>query len=446
MPKGVPIVFFIIPLLVRLSVPVMADEQHAMTLDDCIKITLENNPQLRASEMDIMASRGSYGIARSVLLPQINAVADAQRTTSNIIVTSKSPYASVFYRQPDNTNYPYYTASVTLSQQLFSFGKDYFGMRSASESINAAQYNFINTRNTLIYSVRQNFFNILQYNMIIEADRYLLRQMETQLDQARAYYRAGIKTKIDVLSAQTSLGNIKLSLITAENSKNIYILNLLSLMGLPLTAGIEFTGELTATTVTTDADAYVDMALANRPDYLSLKKQLDAATYSYRQSISTYFPTLSGNASYNWTGQDFPLVWNWAIGLELDFNIFSGFQSTSAMEVARAQMLKMKYTIDEQKLSVELSVQSALDNIEQAKKSIDVARDTLSQAGANLELIKKGYATGINNYLDFLTAVGTYQNAQSSYATALASYNIAVANLEYVTGDTIENRSKDYEE
>ncbi len=423
-----------------------ADENHAFTLDDCVKITLQNNPQLRASEMDILSGRGNYGIARAALLPQINAVANAQRATSNLIVTSKSPYTSVFYRPPDNINYPYYTASLTLSQQLFSFGKDYFGMRSAAETIDSSRYNFINTRNTLIYNVKQNFFSILQYNMIIDADRHILKQTETQLQQAQAYYKAGIKTEIDVLSARASLGNIKLNLITAENARNIYTLNLLSLMGLPLTAGVEFTGELMAAAVTTNADTEVRQALDNRPDYLSLKRQLDAATYSYKQSISAYFPTLSGNASYNWSGQDFPLVWNWEIGLELGFNLFSGLQNTSASEVAKAQMLKLKYTIDEQRLSVELSVQSALDNLEQARKSIDVGKETLRQANANLKLVEKGYKAGINNYLDFLTAVGTYQTAQSSYATALASYNIALANLDYVTGNTAGDRSKDNEE
>ena len=411
-----------------------ADEQRVMTLQDCISTTLENNPQLKASQMSILSSQGSYGMARSTLLPQINAVADAQRATSNFAITSKSPYASLYYRQPDNTNYPYYTASVTLTQQLLSFGKNYFGMRSSAELVNAAKYNLINTRNTLIYNVKQNFFNLLEYNMIIESDNYLLKQMETQLQQAESYYKAGLKTKIDVLSARTSLGNIKLNLITAENAKQVYRLNLLSLMGLPLTSGISFTGQLEAVPVSADAGMYVQKALDNRPDYLSLKKQLESARYSYKQSISSYFPTLSGNASYNWAGQDFPLTWNWAIGLELGFNIFSGFENTSALQVAKAQMLNIQFTIDQQKLAVELSVQSALDNVAQAEKSISVAKDTLKQAEANMELTAKGYAAGINNYLDYLTAVSTYQNAESSYATALASYNIAAANLEYVTG------------
>jgi outer membrane protein len=436
--KDVFISFIILFLLTISSFNIRADEEKTMTLNDCIRVTLENNPQLKASEMDVLTGEGNYGIARSNLLPQINFVANAQRTTSNLIITSKSPYASLYYKQPDNTNYPYYTASVTLTQQLFSFGKNYFGMKSSEELINAARYNLRNTRNTLIYNVKQNFYNLLQYNMIIESDKYLLKQMETQLQQAESYYKAGLKTKIDVLSAKTSLGNIKLSLITAENARKIYILNLLSLMGLPLTSAISFTGTLEATPITFDTSLYVNKALENRPDYLSLKKQLDSAQYSYKQSISSYFPTLSGNASYNWAGQDFPLVWNWAIGLELDFNIFSGFATTSAMQVARAQLLKIKYSIDQEKLAVELSVQSALDNIDQAQKSIAVAKDTLSEAEANLQLTEKGYIAGLNNYLDYLTAVANYQNAEASYATALASYNIAVANLEYVTGDQAE--------
>lgn len=436
--KDVFISFIILFLLTISSFNIRADEEKTMTLNDCIRVTLENNPQLKASEMDVLTGEGNYGIARANLLPQINFVANAQRTTSNLIITSKSPYASLYYKQPDNTNYPYYTASVTLTQQLFSFGKNYFGMKSSEELINAARYNLRNTRNTLIYNVKQNFYNLLQYNMIIESDKYLLKQMETQLQQAESYYKAGLKTKIDVLSAKTSLGNIKLSLITAENARKIYILNLLSLMGLPLTSAISFTGTLEATPITFDTSLYVNKALENRPDYLSLKKQLDSAQYSYKQSISSYFPTLSGNASYNWAGQDFPLVWNWAIGLELDFNIFSGFATTSAMQVARAQLLKIKYSIDQEKLAVELSVQSALDNIDQAQKSIAVAKDTLSEAEANLQLTEKGYIAGLNNYLDYLTAVANYQNAEASYATALASYNIAVANLEYVTGDQAE--------
>lgn len=433
----IPIVkMFVLLLVITAGSSAFANEQ-VMTLDECIKLTLENNPQLKASTMDVLSSEGNFGIARSNLLPQINAVADAQRATSNLVITSKSPYASIYYQKPDNNNYPYYTASVSLSQQLFSFGKNYFGMKSSEELINAARYNLTNTRNTLIYNVKQNFYNLLQYNMIIDSDKYLLKQMETQLQLAESYYKAGLKTKIDVLSAKASLGSIKLNLITAENAKQVYILNLLSLMGLPLTSGISFTGHLEAIPVSTDASLYVSKALEKRPDYLSLERQLNSAKYSYKQSISSYFPTLSGNASYNWSGQDFPLVWNWAIGLELDFNIFSGFATTSAMEVARAQMLKLKYTIDQQKLSVELSVQSAIDNIEQAQKSITVAKDTLDQAQANLLLTEKGYSAGINNYLDYLTAVASYQNAQASYASALASYNIAVANLEYVTG--IEN-------
>ncbi len=433
-------VIYIITLILIIGVQeVKADDRKILTLDDCIKLTLQSNPQLKSSEMNIMSSEGNYGIARSNMLPQVNAVADWQRATANLAATSKSPYISNFIVPPGNTNYPYYSASIGLNQQIFTFGKNYFGMRSASELVKSSKYNFINTRNTLIYDVKQNFFNLLQYNMIIDTDEYLIKQVETQLKQAEVYYKAGIDTKIDVLSAKASLGNIRLNLITAENARQIYILNLLSLMNMPLTDDVEFKGALVAAPFSSDINAATEQALNIRPDYLALKKQLDAATYSYKQSYSAFFPSLTGNASYNWAGQAFPIVWNWQVGLELTFNIFSGLQNSSALEVARAGMLQLKYNLDQLKLSVGLQVASAIDTIQQAEKSISVAGDTVKQSEANLALVAKGYKAGVNNYLDYLTAVSTYQNAKSSYASALANYNIAIANLDYVIGKGLTN-------
>jgi len=410
-----------------------------ITLDDAIRLTLTNNPQIKASAMDILSSKGSYGISRSNLLPQINAAADWQRATSNFAVTSKNPFIKGFYRSPGNTSYPYYGLSVSIKQQIFGFGKNYYGMKSSEELVKAAGYNLINTKNALIYSVKQNFFNVLQYRMIIKSDKHLLEQMKIQLRQAEAYYKTGIKSKIDVLSAKTSLGNIRLNLITAENAERIYMLNLLSLMGMSLTSNVSFTGELSSEPFFVDTHAAIKQAIKNRPDYIALKRQFDADIFSYRQSWSAFFPTLSGTASYNWSGQNFPLVWNWTVGFELGFNLFSGLQTVSAKDIALSQMLKIKYTLEQRKRTIELDVESAINNIKQAEKSIAVAKDTLKQAKANLKLAEKSYKVGTVDYFEYISAAATYQNTQASYATALSNYNTAMANFEYVTGKGVNN-------
>lgn len=401
--------------------------QPGETLDmqRCIAIALERHPSILGSAGSLRASQSKVGQAQASYYPQVS----WSNTADRIHPTGGAGVLS------GDTNYTKYQSDVSLNQTLYDFGKTSSQVKVQALSADAARADFANTTSQIVYGVKEAYFGVLKARQNREAYAQAVAQFEQHLDSAKRSFEVGVKSKIDVTKAEVDLSQARLNLITAENALKIARLSLLNAMGVPDAPAFEIRDASSAIAVPPTLDEALTRGYAHRADLASASARRAAAERSIALARTGYYPVLSGNAGYGWSGQDFPLEKEWTFGAGLSFPLFNGFLTRYQIDEARANLDTAKANEVLVKQTVRYDVSQAFANLSDAKERIALGEVTVRQARENRELAEGRYSAGVGNALEVTDALVSEINAKTSYISAVYDYQIALASLAKAMGE-----------
>ena len=397
-------------------------QEQKLTLEDCINLTLQNNPEIAASYSTQEAQKSQLKQSKSNYFPQINGSAGYNRSNSN----------SAQGNSGTNNNY---SASVNATQLIYDFGQTSSTVGIQEKSYQSAVQNTTALINDKIYALKVAYYAVLSAEESENVYKQSVEQYTEQLKRAKAFYEVGTYPKIDVTSAQVNLNDSKLNLLTAQNLVKTRRQELLNVMGISdpnPTFSLEMTDVLPPFELTLE-DA-LEEANKNRPDLLSKQLQVESARQNVTLAKTGFAPTLTANGTYAWSGAEFPLYDRWSAGANLNVPIFSGLSTYNKVEQAK-QNLQTSYsnlTALEQKILLE--VKTAYLALNNAKERIPVAELTKEQAKESYDLAVGRYKVGVGNYIEVKDAETSYSKAKLSYIEAVFDYNLAVAKLKNSIG------------
>ena len=96
---------------------------------------------------------------------------------------------------------------------------------------------------------KSRYFNVLRAVRNLDVKRETLRQRESLLKQAQAYFEAGIRAKIDVARAEANLYDARAQVSQAENDVRVARITLLNRMGVEGPADFLLSDSLAAETI-----------------------------------------------------------------------------------------------------------------------------------------------------------------------------------------------------
>lgn len=400
-----------------------------LTLSRCIDIALRKNPTIVAAVNTVDVNRSRVGQARSGYYPQLSASGGFNR------INPVPGTSTAFLGSRDRYNQ--YTGSVTLSQNILDFGK-------TSSSVDVSKYNLESSRSdlntsqdTIILSVKQAYYGVLQTRRNRDVAADVIKQFQLHLDQAQGFYEVGTKAKIDVIKSEVDLSNAKLSLINAENAFKIAWVTLNNAMGVPDAPEYTVEDNLSFQPYTVTLEEATAKAFENRPDLKSIIAKRQAAEENISLARSSYYPTLSGSASYNKAGVDMPpnqLDDGWNVGVVLTIPLFSGFLTSHQVAEAKSNLYVLKANEESLRQQILLDVRQAYLNLHAAEASISTAELAARQAKENMDLANGRYSAGVGSPIEVSDAFATYVTAQANYTSALSNYKIAQASIERAMG------------
>ena len=291
-----------------------------------------------------------------------------------------------------------------------------------------------NIKERVVLNVKQAYYGFLQAKQNREVALETVKQFEQHLQQAKGFYEAGTKPKFDVTKAEVDLSNAKLNLIKAENALRITRVVLDNAMGMPNAPEYTIEDVLLYQKYNMTLKDAIDKAYENRPDLKSVITKKSAAESSIDLAKKGYYPTLAGNAGYDWSGEKLPLQDGWNVGVTITIPIFSGYLTDHQVQEARAKLNVLKAQEESFRQGVLLEVQQAYLNLREAEERISTAQLIVKQAQENLELANGRYAAGLGNPVEVTDSQIVYSNAKTSHIQALSDYNVAIANLEKAMG------------
>jgi outer membrane protein len=408
----------------------LAQDEPKKTLAECLAIAVEHHPDLKAAEAAAQVGHFQTWEAVSTALPQINALYNAQRRHTSAAASTATQLGGA------PSTFPFYSTGFTFSQILFDFGQSLAGIQAAQATERSLRANVDTSRETVLFNVKQGYFNWLQANRLLGVADENVRANQKHVDLAKGRFDVGVATRFDITQAEVQLSNAQLAQVTARNNVALARETFRTALGIegPLDFGIADT--LDVHDVHVDSDKAVDLAYDHRPELASLRFQQDSLKDQITALQRSYLPTINGNANYTYSGSSYPLQNSWAFGGTVNLSVFNGGLTTAEIGAAKANLAQLKSQEQSLKNQVALQVRQAVLNLGQASESIQVSEKGLQSARENLAIAEGQYAAGVGNIIALTDAQALLTTAEGNNVQALAGYHTAVAALEQATAQT----------
>ena len=437
--------FIIIFILGIVSTPLTSGRLYAaddeivkkgelLTLQRCVEVALKKQPNIIASMYNVNAAQSRIGQAKSGYYPQIDLSSGYNRISPASGSTSSSAASGRTGVDTENS-FDQFTSSATLKQTIYDFGKTSTQVRVRNLDLDSSRSDLENITTQIAFNVKQAYYTVLQTKKNKAVSEETVKQFQQHLEQAKGFYEVGTKPKFDVTKAEVDLSNAKLNLIRSENAIRLATATLNNAMGIPYAPEYILEDNLLFRKYDATFEDAVSKAYENRPDMKSSVLKRKAAEESVELSKKNYYPVLTGNAGYNWSGEKFESQQDgWNIGAAISFPLFSGFLTKYQVEESKANLDVLRANEELQKQTIFLDVQNAYLNLKEAEERIPVAELSVKQATENLDIANGRYSAGVGSPVEVTDAQVAYTNAKTAYIQALSDYKVAQASLEKAMG------------
>ena len=294
-----------------------------LTLDDCLRIAMTNNYDIRLAELDKLIGSFDTQLAFSAFLPQVSASVNYLSYRKDPVQTSK--------------NYAYGSGDLGWSVFMPSTWFLYDAAKHAQEAAAlAADY----TRQTIVLQTTAAFYDVRVQGLAEEGyARPWERDQALQIKEAREAELASARRQLVVLKG-----------------------NLLQLLGFSPLAPVELSAEdEPLEPFDADDETLVLTALSVHPSLSIADRQVVIGESQVREAFCNFLPTLRLFGTWSFTGNDVMSIPanNLSAGFAGAWNIFSGFANHARYKTAKAEREKSELAREQTFLSIMASVVSA---------------------------------------------------------------------------------------
>lgn len=386
-------------------------------LKDSIIYALKNNPDIKSYGAKADTYFAGIGIARADYRPQL--------TSSDTYVKTKSQAVPT---------YETYSYGLTLTQLIYDFDKTNLNININKESYNQSLCDLYNKVQDISLNLIQSYNNVLMNQHLIKAYNTNVDRMNKTYLQAKKFFEVGTKSKIDVTTAYVNLSNAKLDYIKAENDLRVSFQNFYNALGVKEEKPITLKDIQTTYDFKAEPEDIVNVAYKIRRDILKLKSQIEAQNMQTKYNVAGYFPSISGNTGYLWTGTLNPLPRAWNSGVSVTWSIFTGGKTNWQVQQSRDKLKDLEFQMESLRNNVRTEVYTKYSDVIKLLESIYVTDDALKQAVENEELASERYRVGLGNIIELTGAQSDRITAEANYVKAIYQYNSAKAQLDKSTG------------
>ncbi len=401
-----------------------------MTLDNCIKLALGNNPQINAAFQDILASDARVKQVWSNYFPSFS----WQTSYTHLKQLQLSDALG------RNLQFNYYLAGqVTLQQMLYDFGVTQNQATIKRLDYDAYKKTFEAVVNDVIYQTKDAYYNVLYAYENKRVAQDTVDKYQLFYDQAKAFYQIGMNPKVDVTIAETNLSSAKLKLIQAENAVNLAIAQLNNVMGVPYIEKYDIVDRLKYQPTNLTFEQAIDIAREARPELKLAEIKVEEANQTLKLAKKSYFPSISFEAQYQRGGKSLNSNYGYNIGGYLIFPTINGMLIKNEIKEARYLYDKELANARNTQNSIYLEIQNAYLKLDEKRNQLPVAILQVKQSKENYELSYGRYRVGEASPTELKDAETTYEQSQLTYYTALYEYNSAKAQLEKAIGKNLSD-------
>ena len=391
--------------------------QTRITLDDAIKLALENSPSLKATRTQVQQSQ-------------------AQEITANLrpnpTLSADSQFIPIF--NPGD-----FTTDTLNNLQQFDIGVGYLferghkrqnRLKAARDQTAVTQAQVADAERTLVFNVGQQFIAALLANSTLEFAQEDLNGFQETVNISEQRYKAGdisegdyLKIKLQLLQFQTDVSSARVAKVQALGS----LRQLIGSRALP--ADFDVSGDLKYEPLTASLLDLQAKALSTRPDLVAAQRGVTAA--------NSQIGLAKANSKMDVTGS-------------MNYSHVSGLSSTSLFvsvplpffDRNQGELARTRSALTQAQLTERAAEDTVITEVSNAYAAATTNQDVvklylsgyLKQAQQSREISAYAYKGGAATLLDFLDAERSYRATELAYRQAVAAYMLSLEQLRQAVG------------
>lgn len=387
-------------------------ENTALTLEQCISITLQQNPLILSSLQQYQASLARISQAKALPQPSIDIDSDLQPKFFNFSGSGESYIGG-------------------------SWGLEFPGKRLLRGKIASKESNEIMTEIELlkldiVFHVKQAFYGLLLAQEKLKYTQQDLELAQDFLKKAEVKYDTGDVAKVEVLRARVEAAKAANEVRSATNEVRLAKAMLNFLLARKKYTPLEIKGKLKRPSVRLNVEELIQRAFSFRPEIKRINYSLEKENLIKTQGYLSYLPDFDVGVSRHWIEGEGTY---WGVTLSFPIPLFFWQPKKGEIAEAKANIESLKREAEHLKNAITLDVEEAYMNALTATNQIQLfEEEMLTQAEEVYNMFLFSYQEGEIGAIELIEARRTLVETRRSYADALYNYDASLAALEKSVG------------
>jgi outer membrane protein len=412
-------------ICVGLLAVVAACAQESLSLDDALRLALQNNGLARAALAETDAADARLAAARANLYPSI----DLSSSTTRTRIEGGGAIADTTQRQN----------GFGLEWLLLDNGQRELRIRQSSRTAEATRQSTRDTVRRVLFQTARAYYEVLRRKELLQVADTAVRRAETLLEVAKAQAEVGAAPQKDVLQAEADLANARVQQIQARNALRLAETDLKRLIGWeaqkPLPA-------LTAPDAPSSPDPALSVeqlwqrARLQRPDLRDAELRLqisrlglDAARLN---SLLRLQISARGFREYEPNSRT-----QGSLSIVASYPLFDGGLTRANLREAEASLQSAQFRLQQAERDAYAEVESAVLSIREASERLEASKIAVAAAQRNFDAAQESLREGVGTIVEVLTAQLALITAETNLVQATYDAAVAELQLRVATGERL---------
>ena len=269
--------------------------QDILTTDMAVKLTLENNLDIKVSENILEISKNNSSILNSDYLPTISATSGITRNQGDVEVKTNQGISAKIDDTYNDENF----GSVNIVYNLIDGRGRRYNYKKSKELFNRTE---LEVKEIIENTLLQLFTVYFDFARLTKEKKILKNTLDIsveRLDRVKTKYKFGQSTSLEVSSAEVdkntdSLNYLNIIKVLSNTKRDLnLIMNVDLETDFKVVEDIDFINEI-------QAEKFFNSGLNNNTLFQILNKDVEISDLELKAIKSTYLPTVQLRGSYGW--------------------------------------------------------------------------------------------------------------------------------------------------
>ena len=411
--------------------------QEVLTVQDAVKIALENNFDIQIASNNAKIDATNVSLANAGILPNLDAVL----TNSNSILDTKQTQSDGSIKELNNAKNMNLSYGLALNWTVF----DGFKMFAKHEQLKQIeqlgntelQFTILNKVGTVL----ETYYQIVQQQQQLKVLDTTLVISQLRLDLAKNRYTIGKASKLEVLNAEVDWNTDNTNLLRQKELYSNTKTYLNELLARELTSEFMVSEEVFIDKNLQFADLKTNVSSQNPQLQMQLLNKR-IAELSLKQIKADRYPTIGLTSGYNFTRSESSLGFvsqstgnGLVYGVNARMNIFNGSLQNRNEKVAKINVENAGIYLEREKTQLESQLLSAYTTYLTNIQLTELEDKNEKIAEQNLDITLEKFKIGTITTVEFRTAQLNYVNAKFRNNSAQFQAKISEIALKELAGN-----------